>query len=103
MIMKTWLDYINAQGNWISDDLARLSPNQRNILAALAFQPITEPQGNDFSERVKIAASSIKKSLGVLIKQDFVYKDKEGQYKVLDPAIETYLQHIKYFDFIDES
>ncbi len=96
-----WFDYIETQSNWIKDDLAKLTPNQRNILAALAYQPIQEPYGNEFSEKVKMGASSIKKSLSILLKDDFVYKDKDGKYKVLDPAIETYLHKISYFDFLE--
>jgi len=102
-VQKTWFDYVNTQKNWISDDMARFSPNQRNILAAIAYMPIDEPYGNEFCHRVKIGASSIKKSLSFLIKRDFIFKDKlDRKYKVLDPAIEIYLQQIKMFDFIEE-
>lgn len=101
IIQKIWFDYVETQSNWITDDLANLSPNQRNILAAFAHQPIAEPYGNEFTEKVKIGASSIKKSLNVLLKNDFVYRGKDGNYRVLDPAIESYLHKIHYFDFLE--
>ncbi|HCU05029.1 MAG TPA: hypothetical protein DIC51_01745 [Coxiellaceae bacterium] len=97
---KTWIEYIETQSNWITDDLGRLTPHQRNILAAIAYQPVKEPYGNEFSDRVKIATSSIKKSLAILIRNDFVYRDKDERYKILDPAIEGFLHNIHYFDFL---
>ena len=46
--------------------------------------------------------SSIKAALDVLLKNDFVYKDEDKKFKVLDPALETYLNEIKYLNFIDD-
>lgn len=100
-VQEAWLNYVKTQTNWISDDMARLTPNQRNVLAALAYLPISEPYGNEFCDRVKMGASSVKKTLFFLIKHDFVYRDKDENYKVLDPAIEAYLLQIKSFDFIE--
>ena len=96
---KTWLEYVETQQNWITDDLARLSPNQRNILAALAYIATNEPYAQEFCDRVKMGASSVKASLQPLLKDDFVYR--ENEYKIVDPALETSLRQIKYFDFID--
>lgn len=48
-----------------------------------------------------MGASSVKKSLDILIKNDFFYRDKDRNYKVVDPAIETYLHKIAYFDFLE--
>lgn len=97
-VQKTWFDYVETQENWITDDLARLSPNQRNILAALAYIPTNEPYSQEFCDRVKMGASSVKASLQPLLKDDFIYR--ENEYKIVDPALETYLHQIKYFDFI---
>lgn len=99
LVQQKWLDYVESQSSWITDDLARISPSQRNILAALAYNAIFEPYSQEFSNIVKIGASSIKGSLDVLLRNDFVFKTAKGQYRVLDPAIETYLHKINYFDF----
>lgn len=102
IVQKLWLDYIEAQSAWISNDLSHLTPNQKNILAGIAYGNVTEPSGQEFSEKVKISVSSIKKSLDILLRDDIVYKDKSGQYRVLDPALKTYLHRIKYFDFMEQ-
>lgn len=96
-IQEAWLAYIDSQKKWMRDDLARLTPNQRNILATLAFFPTEEPFSKEFTGKVKISASSMQTTLETLTKLDFVYQDA-GEYKVLDPAVETYLRQI-YSDF----
>lgn len=101
IVQKAWFEYIETQKNWITDDLVNLTPNQRNIIAALAYEPVSEPYGNDFVSRVHIGASSIKKSLSILLKRDFIYKGQNNKLKVLDPAVEAYLHQVKYFDFVN--
>jgi len=100
-VQRAWLDYIDIQSSWITDDLARLSPNQRNILAAIAYGQVEEPFSQDFSGKVKLSASSIKTSLNVLLRNDLIFVDNSGVYQVLDPAIETYLHSIRSFDFLE--
>lgn len=103
IVQKTWFGYINTQKNWIRDDLVNLTPNQRNIIGALAYAPTAEPYGNEFVRHLNIGASSIKKSLSILLRKDFVYKDSNnGKFRVLDPVVEAYLHQIKYFDFIEQ-
>lgn len=101
-VQREWLEYVETQSSWISDDFARLTPNQRNIIAALAYRYTSEPYGNEFASRVKMGASSIKKSISTLVKNDFIYRDTDGYYKVLDPAMDSYLRKINYFDFLEE-
>jgi len=101
-VQSTWLEYIKTQQNWIGDDLSRMTPNQKNILAALAYMPVAEPYASEFCHRVKLGASSVKSVLDSLKKVDFVYVGLDGKYRVLDPAVEEYLLQIPSFDFIDE-
>jgi uncharacterized protein len=102
IVQKSWFEYVDTNCSWIADDLASMTPNQRNILAALAYQPIAEPYSIAFSSKVQMVAASIKKSLDVLVKKDFVYRDtSDACYKVTDPAIEMYLRGVRYFDFVE--
>ena len=100
-VQNTWDRYVKSQTPWIIDDLDQLSPNQINILAALAHQPTKEPLSSSFSNKILSSPSSIRISLNYLLKKDFVYRDSENYYRVLDPAIESYIKEIKYFDFIE--
>ena len=69
-------------------DLYALSPNQRNLLIGIACKYVTEPFSQEFTNLLEMNASSVKKSLDFLLKEDWIYKKDNGQYRVLDPAIE---------------
>jgi len=69
-------------------------------LAGIAYEPILQPFSHQFSKKVDIAPSSIKKSMDVLLRDDWIYKDKHDLYQVLDPAVRTYLLGIRYFGFL---
>jgi AAA+ ATPase superfamily predicted ATPase len=99
IVSDKWAHYVNEQHSWISDDISNLSANQRTILAALAYEPINEPQGQLFSRRVGLIPASIKRAMNTLLKKDYIYKNQKGFYKVLDPSILYYLNSITYFDF----
>lgn len=99
-IRRVWERYVHAE-QWISDDIAKLTANQRNIMKALAKQPIIEIYGEYIRKSTGIPGSSIEKTVLSLKKMDMIYCDDEGFYKVLDPAIrhfiltKTYLVHQK--------
>lgn len=99
-IENLWENYVDMQKmDWMADTIGKLSANQRGVLAAIAHQPIAEPQGKAFTIQLKMPSSSIQRIIAFLLKSDFIYKDGRGYYCVLNPAIKTYLKSIKYFDF----
>jgi hypothetical protein len=86
-VRTVWNDYVNQQGVWITDDLSRLSLNRRKVLTALAMQSTKEPQSQEFSGRVGLPPSTIKRCLEDLQKLDVIYLKPDGYYNVLDPAV----------------
>ncbi|MDF1760652.1 MAG: ATP-binding protein [Coxiellaceae bacterium] len=99
-VQKQWQQYVLSQQKWIRDDLVRLTPNQRNIIAVLAFFPTNEPYAKDFVEKVRMSGSSLQAAMQKLLKLDMVHQSV-GQYKVLDPAMAEYMRQIESFDFIE--
>lgn len=91
-VRKTWDVYVEQQGVWISNDLSQLTLNRRKVLAALASQPSNEPQGHDFSKRVGLSPSGIKKCLMDLQRLDLIYAGQDGYYRVLDPVVAYFLR-----------
>jgi len=98
-VSRVWKEYVNEQLPWITDDVGKLSANQRSVLAGISVGPIQEPQGQAFSNRIFLLPASIQRALDVLVKLNFVYQDEDGYYHVLDPAIVTYLKSIHLFGF----
>jgi AAA+ ATPase superfamily predicted ATPase len=98
-VEELWKKGINEQHSWISEDVGNLSVNQRLVLAALAYQPVQEPQGQAFCKLTGLTPASIKRALDTLLEKDFVFQNSQRFYQVLDPAILTYLRSIPYFNF----
>lgn len=90
-ISVVWSDYVKAQKHIISHDIIELSVNQRKILSVLAQSPTKEIQSTEFISAIKISASSAQQSLEVLLNKDLVFKNHDGFYSVLDPAMKFYL------------
>jgi hypothetical protein len=93
-ITSIWHDYVKTQRHIISHDIMLLSPNQRRVMIALAKTPAKEIQSAKFTSPLKISTSSVQQALDVLIKKDLIYKNQEGFYCVLDPAMRFYLNVI---------
>jgi predicted AAA+ superfamily ATPase len=90
-----WHKYVKAQKHIIiSHDITELSLNQRRILNALAKSPVKEIQSSEFTSSLKISASSAQQSVEVLMYRDLVYKNEEGFYCILDPALKYYLDAV---------
>lgn len=94
-VEKEWEAYVTNQLPWITDDIANLSANQRAVLFALVSNPTKELFKQQFLDRVGLQISSIKRAAETLQKSNMIYKDPEGVYCVLDPAIASHLKTIR--------
>ena len=90
-IDNLWYNYVKSQRYIISHDVMTLSVNQRRIITALAKSPVMEIQSAKFTTPLKISASSAQQSVEKLIRSSLVYKDADGFFHVLDPAMKYYL------------
>lgn len=98
-VEDTWLKYVDIQRvDWISEMLSHLTVNQRVVLVGLAQSPEQKPRNKDFANKLEMSSSSVQRTISTLLKKDLVYKDPDGFYNVLNPAIKTALAKDKYFD-----
>ncbi|NNM58592.1 MAG: ATP-binding protein [Legionellales bacterium] len=98
-VENIWLKYVENQKNdWVSEMLSQLSINQRAVLAGLAKISEKELMGKHFANKLEISPSSIQRTLNALLKKDWIYKDTEGYYHVLNPVVKTILARDKHFD-----
>jgi hypothetical protein len=98
-ITQAWQMLVDDQYSWIGDELNRLTPNQRLILAAFAHQPMPNPQSQIFSKMTGLSPSSVKSAIMPLLDRDLIFQDQQGVYSVLDPIFQTYLKNISAFQF----
>lgn len=93
-VIQAWKNYIKEQAAWIRDDIANLTANQRSVLTELTIEASKSLQSQYFSTKVGLAPASIKRVIDSLEKSNFIMKNDEGYYQVLDPAIAAYLRQI---------
>lgn len=98
-IVFLWNQYVESQKvDWVSDMLSQLTPNQRAVLAALAKEPTKELLNKEFLGSLRMAASSVQRTVGSLLKNDLIYKNQEdGLYHVLNPVVLSVLANNTYF------
>jgi hypothetical protein len=94
LVRSAWKHYVEQQSPWIMTDLSGLTLNRRKVLQALALRPTAEPQSASFVERLSMGHASIKKAITALLDLDMLYRDKVGLYRVLDPAINYFIQTV---------
>ncbi len=80
---------INAQKknrSQIEKEIDLLTVNQKKLFISLARYGSTDkPTGVDFSSKAKMPLTTISQALNVLVEKDYVYKNQEGYYCILDP------------------
>lgn len=86
-----WSWYVEAHKSIIISDIISLPLNQKKVVFALAERPTKEPYGNNICMRIKLAASSVKRALDYLVNKDIIYVEKNGEYKLIDPAVRYYM------------
>lgn len=99
LVESTWSKYVATQKiDWVSETISQFTANQRAVLAGLAKSPEKEPRGKNFSDMLGIASSSVQRTIMTLLKKDFIYKEQDDCYHVLNPVIKTVLAEDQYFN-----
>lgn len=92
-IDELWSQYIMEERSNVASELDLLSKNQRKLLVILSrVEGTNEPLGQRFISAANISKATLDQSMKFLEKKDYIYKDEEGYFKVLDPLIEAVLQ-----------
>ncbi len=97
-IETTWLQYVEAQKiDWVSETISQLTANQITVLVGLAQFSEKETMSKGFAGKLEMALSSIQRTMHSLLRKDFIYKDEDRYYQILNPVIKTILARDKYF------
>jgi len=86
-----WREFVQSKKREFTEDILRLSKNQRKLLAYLASYPEQRPSSAKVCTALEISEASNRQSLKVLCSKDYVYQSKDGVYQVLDPAMRSFI------------
>lgn len=86
-----WRDYIASRHAEFTEEVLRLSSNQRHLLVHIAKSPTTMPSSQVVAQSLKMAEASLRQALRKLMLTDLVYRDEENTIRVLDPAFRDFL------------
>ena len=86
-VNATWIGILKLQRNQAHREIASLAHAQRTVLKAMAIEPTSQPTASGYLAQFKIANSTMRRSLDVLLERDFVRKTSSGVYEVVDPLV----------------
>lgn len=93
-IEQYWRKFIESKRVEFTENLSELSKNQKRVLAYLAKNPTDQPGSQDNSHAMGLSEASIRQALKKLILKDYIYKDKTGIIRVLDPALRDFINYL---------
>jgi hypothetical protein len=92
-ITNSWNRYVAENKSGIERELSLLSVNQRKLLINLSEENgILEPFSQQFAMSWGMSATSIHRAMESLLERDYIFKDAQGKYRILDPLIKSILQ-----------
>ncbi|HLB41430.1 MAG TPA: hypothetical protein VJN02_01015 [Gammaproteobacteria bacterium] len=86
-----WKDYILQEESKIAKDLSSLNTSQKRILIAIAQGVSKNLTSKDTLHKFNLTSATIIKSLKLLEEQDYVSRNKNGEYFIIDPLIKASL------------
>jgi hypothetical protein len=92
MVKSVWSDYILQEESKIAKDLSSLNTSQKKILIAVAKGVDTDLTSKDTLSKFNLTSAAIVKSLKLLEENDYLNRNKEGNYYMVDPLIKASLQ-----------
>ncbi|MCK4607993.1 MAG: ATP-binding protein [Gammaproteobacteria bacterium] len=90
-VKTAWDLFLDQRVRDVQYHLRRLSAGQIKVLTLIAMDITKELSGQIAQAKVKLAGPSIIKALQVLEAGDYIEKDSQGVYRVLDPLIRDIL------------
>ena len=95
VVEAIWQNYVIQERSQVASEIELLSKNQRKLLTVLArFNGTSAPRSREFENIAEMSGATITQALDFLEKRDYVFKDEDGCFKVLDPLIKAVLADI---------
>lgn len=95
-VIEHWNNIIEEERAEVMLELANLSHGQRKLLIAISQEHINKLSGKAMIIKTGMTSSSIIEALQTLQQHDYVEKQNNGDYRLIDPLIASALR--KYFE-----
>ena len=90
-VHEQWAELLQRERHQAHQAMMALASAQRAVLAALARQPTDKPTSQRYLGQFGIAGSTMLQAIDVLTDKDFVRRDANGVYEVIDPLVKGFL------------
>src|SRR3990167_10481805 len=91
IIKNLWQEYILQEKSKIAKELGSLNTSQKKILIAISQGITKDLTSKSELHKLNFSSGAIIKSLKLLEEQDYINRDKEGKYFLVDPLIKSSL------------
>ena len=82
-----WIKMVEEERQEVIRELSILSHGQRKVLVAIAEGHIKELTGKIFLRKINMTSSSVVEAIKMLEKRDYIEKQENGEYHLIDPLI----------------
>lgn len=96
-VTKAWVACYEIEERRLISELEKITPNQQDVLKAVARSSVKEPTSHQFLSEVGLSLSSVRAGIKALLEKDLIYQVKKedvnipilkkGLYRVLDPLL----------------
>ena len=90
-VENAWKEYVLQEESKIAKDLSSLNTSQKKILIAVSQGISKDLTSKEILKKFNLTSAAVVKSLKLLEEQDYLNRNKEGEYIVVDPLIKSSL------------
>lgn len=102
-VSSCWHRFVDERLDSVRVKLKKLSSGQFKVLALLALSDIKQITGKMAQRALDLTSSSISQALVQLEQENYIDKNEEGAYTIIDPLIKSVIQEYEYFSIDQEA
>lgn len=90
-VETVWKNYIFQEESKTAKELSSLNTSQKEIMIIMAQGHTKELTSKNMLKKFNLTSAAVVKSLKLLEAQDYIHRDKNGEYFIIDPLIKASL------------
>lgn len=91
-VQNTWNDYVLQEESRIAKELSALSELQKKLLIIIAKGQTDALTTKVVLEQIDVSSAAVVKALKILDEKDYLYKEADGSYYIIDPLLKSSLR-----------